>query len=435
MKKIFFTPCLSVFLLISLLIGCNKSSDLLSSSNDLTNTIGVESVNDLIQTSSLPTPDFSQYFDYTGSLQSFTVPENIYLIGVDAVGGGGGAYLIYSTQGGYGYISAGGYSQGGTRVQTLISVTPGQVLYVNVGGGGESVPNLANRVPLGGYNGGINGTAYNFSSANGGAGGGATDIRTNSNENSKIVIARGGNGQGTGPGRGGGWSNSWSNYISSSYAQGSPTFTDDYNPDRDIIGGYLITPNNGFVNINFYYPKDRTFYYNGSVQTFKVPPSVTSMTVEALGAAGGAYKYTINGITNTNFTSIGGSRIIATVPVTAGDWYSVKVGGGGQNAYVRVYLPVGGYNGGGEGTAWNYTGSGGGSGGGATTISNNNNNIIIVSARGGNGGGYNPGIGGGGTYTSSNAYNVSSSDNYNGRNYSSENENPYNGMLKVTFNK
>ena len=65
----------------------------------------------------------SQTYSYSGSMQTLTVPLGVTSISVDASGAQGSAYDTT--------IGVGGY---GGRVQTMISVSSGQVLYLRVGG-------------------------------------------------------------------------------------------------------------------------------------------------------------------------------------------------------------------------------------------------------------------------------------------------------------
>ena len=102
-------------------------------------------------------------FSYTGGQQTYTVPAGVTSLGIDAIGGAGG----------YPYWNCGlGTSvANGGRVQCTLAVTPGQVLYIYVGGaGGSEVCNNCGGQP-GGFNGGQNSNICS------GASGGATDIR------------------------------------------------------------------------------------------------------------------------------------------------------------------------------------------------------------------------------------------------------------------
>ncbi len=109
-------------------------------------------------------PTGSETFNYTGSVQSWTVPTGVTSITVDAYGAQGGAYN-----------STGGL---GGRMQATIAVTSGQTVYVYVGG-------------QDGYNGG------GAKGTNAGIGGGASDIRIGGTAlSNRRVVAGGGGGAG-----------------------------------------------------------------------------------------------------------------------------------------------------------------------------------------------------------------------------------------------
>ncbi len=138
-------------------------------------------------------------FSYTGTVQTYTIPS-----GVDSV-----LLQVWGAQGGQGGPNniggKGGYSEGKMRV------TPGQVLYIYVGGQGRgsSLAEMLNGQCAGGWNGGGDGNNYMSSSgsSNGvrGGGGGATDIslqgtagsatwNTNNHLYSRVIVAGGGGG-------------------------------------------------------------------------------------------------------------------------------------------------------------------------------------------------------------------------------------------------
>jgi|688.fasta_scaffold00017_23 hypothetical protein len=128
-----------------------------------------------------------------------------------------------------------------------------------------------------------------------------------------------------------------------------------------------------------------TFNYTGAVQTWVVPPCVTSINVVAAGAKGGG---AIGG---------NGARITATIAVTPGQTLNIYVGGMGTCGNNS-----GGWNGGGTGYASNpanvtYNSCGGG---GATDIRIGGtalaNRVIVAGAGGGKGGGSNTNTPGGG---------------------------------------
>src|SRR5579875_664528 len=131
-------------------------------------------------------------FTSTGSEQTFVVPAGVTSLHVVVVGAPGG-------QGGIG----GGAGGKGAVVTADIAVTPGQTLYIEVGGaGGDGAFGGA-----GGFNGGGNGGL--LPPFVGGGGGGASDVRTVSSAQpnslaSRLVVAAGGGGGGGDSGNGGG---------------------------------------------------------------------------------------------------------------------------------------------------------------------------------------------------------------------------------------
>lgn len=132
---------------------------------------------DAIVTFSMPTasdscgPVGAQTFSYTGAQQTFTVPLGVTSITVDASGAQGGS-LSPTTN-----INFGG------QVQADLAVTPGSIIYVNVG---EQPTGLT-----GGFNGGGNGETGGI------AGGGASDIRIGGTTlTDRMVVAGAGGGGG-----------------------------------------------------------------------------------------------------------------------------------------------------------------------------------------------------------------------------------------------
>ena len=121
-------------------------------------------------------------YQYTGVLQKFIVPNRVTSIQVNAVGAKGG------TGGG------GEPGGGGANITTTINVTPGQVLYVVVGG----YPGQSATAKYGfGGNGGIADNASGY----GGAGGGLSGVfssNTPSTSSALVVAGGGGGGSGTG---------------------------------------------------------------------------------------------------------------------------------------------------------------------------------------------------------------------------------------------
>lgn len=132
----------------------------------------------------------TQTFLFTGAEQTFKVPGGVTSIHVVAIGGGGGS------SSGIGGVAA--------QVTGDLTVTPGQTLYVEVGGRGQD----GGSGSAGGFNGGGNGGG-----SGGAGGGGASDIRTSPRSaglspDHRLVVAAGGGGAGgageAGPGGTGG---------------------------------------------------------------------------------------------------------------------------------------------------------------------------------------------------------------------------------------
>jgi hypothetical protein len=134
-------------------------------------------------------------FNYTGNIQTFTVPQGINSIIVEAYGAQGGSNSNGTSIGG----------KGGYSIAT-IPVTSGETLNIYVGGQGTSVTSS----PSGGYNGGggLNASGY------GGTGGGASDVRRGTSLNDRIIVAGGGGGHG------------WVNYALSGGGGGGLSGTD-----------------------------------------------------------------------------------------------------------------------------------------------------------------------------------------------------------------
>jgi len=112
-------------------------------------------------------------FNYTGNVQSWTVPPCVTSINVTVAGAKGGG----GTAGGNGAVVTG-----------TLAVTPGQVLQIRVGGTGSCTGTCA-----GGYNGGGNGDPGAWNSC---GGGGASDIRIAPYAlANRVVVAAGGGGR------------------------------------------------------------------------------------------------------------------------------------------------------------------------------------------------------------------------------------------------
>src|ERR1019366_5519985 len=123
-------------------------------------------------------------FSYMGALQTFTVPAGVTSLAIDAGGGQGGKDGTNTI-----------FAKGG-RVQATMTVTPGQVLNIYVGGAGGNGSLSTSTAAAGGFNGG--GTAGHYNSVppgySGGGGGGATDIRFGGTALSNRILVAGGAG-------------------------------------------------------------------------------------------------------------------------------------------------------------------------------------------------------------------------------------------------
>lgn len=138
-----------------------------------------------------PCTSGSNTYNYTGSLQTFTVPSGVSSVNIRVWGAQGA-----SNQGGI-LGGKGGYATGN------LAVTPGDVLNIYVGG-------------TNGYNGGGARGTTPCTAALGGNGGGASDVRLNSTAiGARVIVGAGGGGaggqrlagcgRGTGGGGGGGY--------------------------------------------------------------------------------------------------------------------------------------------------------------------------------------------------------------------------------------
>jgi Glycine rich protein/Secretion system C-terminal sorting domain/Bacterial Ig domain len=133
------------------------------------------------------TAQITTSFSYTGALQTFTVPAGVTSITIDAGGAQGGRDATGTV-----------FAKGG-RVQATLTVTPGQVLNIYVGGAGGNGSLSTATAAAGGFNGG--GAAGHYNSVlpgySGGGGGGATDIRLGGTALSdRMLVAGGGGGSG-----------------------------------------------------------------------------------------------------------------------------------------------------------------------------------------------------------------------------------------------
>ncbi len=134
-------------------------------------------------------------FRYTGAAQSWVVPDGITRVTIDAFGAEGGGspswQVLPAIRGGLG-----GYTR------AAIGVTPGQTLWIFVGGKGKdgATHGRDSNPPAdesqGGFNGGATGgiPLSTLSGAGGGGGGGASDVRIGGVDVSNRVVVAGGGG-------------------------------------------------------------------------------------------------------------------------------------------------------------------------------------------------------------------------------------------------
>ena len=147
-------------------------------------------------------------YNYTGGVQTFTVPTGVTSISVDAYGANGTSisdqYLGTGrlTNSGKEYSANQGIEGRGGRVQSVLTVAPGDILNIYVGGTNTWSGSRFDR-PHTGWNGGgsgsgVSGLGFDPNSGGGGgrAGGGATDIRIGGNLLTDRVIVAGGGGGG-----------------------------------------------------------------------------------------------------------------------------------------------------------------------------------------------------------------------------------------------
>lgn len=123
-------------------------------------------------------------FNYTGAVQSITLPKGTYKLECWGAQGGNGCTDSSYTGG------KGGYSIGTISLNTKIT------LYIYVGGRGvSSEASGSGAIRAGGFNGGGSGRDWSSTNHGGSGGGGATDIRINQDSfYARVIVAGGGGG-------------------------------------------------------------------------------------------------------------------------------------------------------------------------------------------------------------------------------------------------
>ncbi|MCC7302332.1 MAG: T9SS type A sorting domain-containing protein [Bacteroidia bacterium] len=131
-------------------------------------------------------------FSYTGTMQTWVVPANVYSVTIDVRGAQGGSATNLNQMPTVGNGGLGG------QVLATIAVNPGDILNIFVGGTGDSDGlTLSCFNAAGGYNGGGTGKGgYNSYNYNAGGGGGASDIRLNGSALADRIFVAGGGGGG-----------------------------------------------------------------------------------------------------------------------------------------------------------------------------------------------------------------------------------------------
>lgn len=174
-------------------------------------------------------------FVYTGAMQTYTVPAGVTSIRIDAYGAQGGTGANGAGSG----VSTGGTGGFGSSASGILSVTPGEVLNIFVGGQGGT--------PTAGFNGGGTG-----GSQNAGGGGGATDVRQGGSATvNRVIVAAGGGGGGrggcdvNGVNGGNGGSGDANGFLGSNSPSGGGGF-----PGQGAIGGARGIGCAGFLGVN-----------------------------------------------------------------------------------------------------------------------------------------------------------------------------------------
>ncbi len=134
-------------------------------------------------------PNVNETFNYTGSVQFWVVPQGVASVTVTADGAEGATSA--NPNGGNGNGGLGGTATGN------LSVTPGDTLWIYVGGQGQQT--TQGNSGGGGFNGGGDGAAgYTGIGWLGGGGGGASDIRVGGQAlTNRVIVGAGGGGGGS----------------------------------------------------------------------------------------------------------------------------------------------------------------------------------------------------------------------------------------------
>lgn len=331
-------------------------------------------------------------FNYTGAVQSITLPKGTYKL--ECWGAQGGNRSQDSASATVTGSGLGGYSIG---TLTLTQLT---TCYIYVGGQGGMSSSTGNVKVEGGFNGG--GFASHESTGEpGNGGGGATDVRIAQDSlYARIIVAGGGGGSGY----------VYTSSTAKNYPSGCLLNSSYYLTDAQTIAGNnsFVSPTgssetwhsgNGYCRITVIECKNTALYarinnsikkatafyfklnnnkmygvgsanYNGSVMNFDYTGSVQTATLTP-----GAYKLECWGAQGGNSNQSNGTYgnggkggySTGILNVSTNTTIYITVGGQGQNGVFNTRT-AGGFNGGGDGYGTNNFGVGGG-GGGASDIS------------------------------------------------------------------
>jgi hypothetical protein len=241
-------------------------------------------------------PTESLTFNYTGTVQTFTVPDGVTSLQVELNGAQGGVANTNSTPP---YTPASGGLGG--KVTATLTVTPGQVLHLYVGGSPGASFN-------GGFNGGGNAGVSNYNFGRyyaGGGGGGATDIRIGGNNLTDRVIVAGGGGGSSWNSNGGGLGGGLTGGTSDNVATGGSQTAGGNNGGSLGIGASCV----GFGSNGSGVGGGGAGYYGGGTNCITSPNATA-------GGGGGGSSFTdptlCNNVVHTQGIVSGNGSIIIT---------------------------------------------------------------------------------------------------------------------------
>ncbi len=293
----------------------------------------------------------TQTFDYTGEIQTYTVPADAESLTLEVWGAQGGSYNGTYSGG------RGGYMKG-----TLANPTAGSTLYVVVGGqpaAYTTTPTSTTGVNIpGGYNGGGSAVTHYYSlSGNIGwslpqGGGGATHIATvdgllntmNTKQDKVLIVAGGGSGGVYCYGTGSVGLNGYTGFAG--YAGGGSTsdaYSDTYRATQTAAGsngsfgqGASLTTN---ANYRYGSSGGGGGWYGGGRNTFN--DTYSEAVVHGHGGGSGHFNAALTGTQETNGsrTGNGQAKITADIPMMTGSAASVTVKCCGIDTQVKISAP------------------------------------------------------------------------------------------------